>query len=218
MASVHNHETDIDAEELMNGVVRPTGPMTEAEFMAWCDEDVKAEWVDGEVIIMSPSSFRHVDLAGLLLRILADFVEDHDLGKVVGPEFMIRLGAQRRIRVPDLLFIAKDRFGLIRKNHLEGAPDLAIEIVSPDSESRDRVDKYADYEAGGVREYWMIDPDEEELSVYALDPEGRFQKLADNAGRIDSTVIPGFFLRAEWLWQSPLPGKRNILRTLGLDA
>ena len=85
-------------------------------------------------------------------------------------------------------------------------------------ESRDRVDKYADYEAGGVREYWMIDPDEEELLVHALDPSGRFRRVEAVEGRVDSAVIPGFFLREEWLWQSPLPSKRAVLREMGLNA
>ena len=177
---------------------------------------VKAEWVDGEVIIMSPSSYRHVELVGWLQTILATYASAHGLGKVVGPEFIVRLGARRRLRVPDLLFITKDRLHLIRTNHLEGAPDLAIEVVSPDSQSRDRRDKYRDYEASGVREYWIIDPINEDLEVHVLEDQGLYRPMRVEAGRVASTVLSGFSLRVEWLWQSPLPNEWQTLRSLGL--
>lgn len=207
--------THIDGEDtLVNGIRRPTGPMTEDEFVAWCDEDVKAEWVDGEVIIMSPSSSRHVRIVNWLIRVLGDFVEDRDLGEILGPELMIRLARQRRRRVPDILFVTRERLGLIQKNHLEGPPDLAIEIVSPDSQERDRRDKFDDYRKGGVREYWIIDQDEEELMAYALGANRRYTPIASVDGRVPSAVIPGFFLRPEWLWQNPPPRKADVLRAM----
>ena len=210
---------EFDVEDaLFNGVVRPTGPMSEDEFLSWCNEDIKAEWSDGEVIIMSPSSYRHVDLVGWLTKVMGMYVSAHDLGEVLGPEFMIRLGARRRIRVPDILFIAKDRLDLIRPNHFEGAPDLAIEVVSPDSQSRDRRDKYADYQAAGVREYWIVDPMSEDLEVHTLDAEGRFRPLPVIEGHLESTVLNGFRLRAEWLRQSPLPNAWRTVRSLGLPG
>ena len=210
------HEPDV--EELINGVVRPSGLMTENAFISWCDEDVKAEWVDGEVIIMSPSSYRHVEIVGWLTKVMGMYVAAHDLGKVLGPEFMIRLGARRRLRVPDILFLAKDRLHFLRKNHLEGAPDLAIEVVSADSQSRDRRDKYADYEAAGVREYWIIDPIGEDLEVYVLDPEGKYQPLLIKEGVVASTVLTGLSLRVESFWQSPMPNEWQTLRGMGLPA
>ena len=213
MATADSTRID-DDDTLVNGILRPTGPMTEDEFVAWCDEDVKAEWVDGEVIIMSPASSRHVQIATWLIRVMGDFVEDRDLGAVLGTELMIRLGRQRRRRVPDILFVARERLGLLRKNHFEGAPDLAIEIVSPDSRERDCRDKFDDYRKGGVREYWIIDPDEEELSAYALGANRRYAAIPPVDGRVHSEVIPGFFLRPEWLWRSPLPRKADVLRAM----
>jgi Uma2 family endonuclease len=215
MATANRPEID---DELMEGVRRPTGPMTEEEFVAWCDEDVKAEWVDGEVILMSPSSSRHVRIVTWLSRVVGDFVEEHDLGEVFGGELMVRFAALRRRRVPDVMFVAKGRLGLVEKNHFEGAPDLAVEVVSPDSETRDRRDKLRDYARAGVREYWIIDPDEEELRVNVLGDRGRYRKVVPREGRVTSTVIAGFYLRPEWLWQSPLPAKRAVLRELGVGG
>lgn len=210
---------DVREEQIMpDGRVRPSLRMTEEEFFAWVDEDVKAEWVDGEVIIMSPSSLRHVRLAGWLYTLLSQYVDRKSLGEVLALEFMIRLSSQRRVRVPDLLFIARERAHLLQPNRLEGAPDMSVEIVSPDSQSRDRRQKFTEYEKAGVREYWLVDPLSHTIEAYALDGSGHFQLINPNDdGRILSSVLPGFYLRPDWLWQEKLPDVITTLREIGIQ-
>ena len=188
--------------------------MTEEEFVAWCDEDVKAEWVDGEIIVHSPASTRHVRLAKFLLKVLDDFVAHYDLGEVLGPELQIRLGALRRRRMPDILFVAKARLDIIKASHVEGAPDLVVEIVSPDSLARDWRDKYLEYEAAGVREYWVIEPMAERVETYALGEDGHYARIDEKDDAIHSTVLAGFYLKSAWLWQDPLPKVVDVLREL----
>ena len=69
--------------------VPPEGKITFQEFLDWCDEDTWAEWVDGEVIMVSPASFEHQDLGSLLERVLAVFTEVRDLGKVIRAPFVM---------------------------------------------------------------------------------------------------------------------------------
>ena len=204
-----------DEDELADGKAHPGRRLTEEEFVAWCDEDVKAEWVDGEVIVMSPASVRHVDVLGFLAALMREFVRQKRLGAVLGPELMIRLANQRRRRVPDLLFVAEDRLHLLRTNHLEGAPDLALEITSPESVGRDWRDKYLEYQAAGVREYWVIDPIHERVEAYSL-ADGAYRPIPEVGGRIDSAVLPGFWLRPEWLWGDETPSILPMLREFGL--
>lgn len=64
----------------------PTGRVSEEEFLAWCGADVRAEWVDGKIIIMSPASKVHARLARFLTSILGDFVDERELGEVLGTE------------------------------------------------------------------------------------------------------------------------------------
>jgi Uma2 family endonuclease len=201
-----------------NGTVLPKEFMTEREFVEWAfsDEDIRAEWEDGKVILMAPVSDAEDDLNGWLLNILRPFIEHHDLGIIRGPQFMVRFGRQRRRRVPDLMFISKARQHLVQKNHIEGAPDLAMEIVSPDSQTRDRRKKYQEYEKAGVREYWIIDPVSQQMEAHALH-RGRYSEIEQSEdGVIASILLSGFYLKPAWLWSRPHPKVFTIQKELGL--
>ena len=194
----------------------PGRRMTEEEFVEWCDEDTQAEWIEGEVIIMAPESDAHADLNGWLYILVRSFVEDRDLGVVRGPRTQIRIGPKRQRREPDLLFVAGIRRDIIRKNHVEGAPDLIVEIVSPDSVTRDWRDKFHAYAAAGVREYWVVDLLHKRLDVYRLGDNG-YEVIPETDGVVRSAVLPGFFIRPKWLWQEPLPKVAEALGELGVQ-
>lgn len=203
-----------DLAEKLNGRPVPGLRMTEAEFEAWSDEDVNAEWVDGEVVLMSAMSLEQADLFTWLIRLVGGFVEDRGVGKVLGSEFSIRLGRLRRRRNPDVLVVLNHRLPQLRATCLEGPPDIAFEIVSPESVVRDWRDKYEEYQAAGVREYWVIDPTTKRFEAYALRGKKYQQITEDDDGRIVSRVLKGFYLRAVWLWKQPLPRVTAVLREL----
>ena len=207
-AGLRDKSLSIASAQSLNG-------MTETEFVAWCDEDVRAEYVDGKVIIMSPESVSDERLRWFIGTILQIFVESHDLGEIFGPNLQIRLRPRLR-RIPDLLFISQARLHLLEEAHFEGTPDLAIEIVSPKHQARDEQDKYREYEAAGIREYWVIAPLKKQVDLYHLTTEGKYEPSPPKAGVYRSTVIQGFFLKPEWLWCQPPPKKRDILIELGL--
>lgn len=186
------------------------------EFLAQVDESTRAEWVDGRILYMSPASFLHQDLVRFLLTLLNSFVEAHDLGWVCGAPFIMHLPQQVQGREPDILFVARPHLHRIQATYLEGPADLAIEIVSPDSRTRDREEKRAEYEAAGVSEYWWIDPYREECEFLHLDEDGRYASLLSEEGLVASAVLPGFRLRIAWLWQQPLPKVHDAAAELGL--
>ena len=79
-----------------------------------------------------------------------------------------------------------------------------VEIISPDSRTRDRRRKFREYQEGGVREYWLPDPGKRQAAFYVRDPGGRFQpSLPGPDGIFHSTVLPGLWLKVGWLWQRP---------------
>src|SRR5665213_2885174 len=199
-----------------DGKPHPGRRMTGAEFMEWMDEDTRAEWVDGEVVMMAPASVDHVDFSGRLNSLIREFVEHHDLGRVLGTEVLVRLPRQLRKRLPDLLFVAKQREAIIKKTLIDGAPDLIMELVSPDSVARDWRDKYLEYARAGVREYWIIHRDTGRIEVYSLSKLGKYQQIPIQEGKLHSTVLSGFYLRVKWLLASKPPRIREVLRELGV--
>lgn len=195
----------------------PSAPrlkMSYEEFLEWCDEDTWAEWVDGEVIVLSPASDRHQDLADFLVSVLRVYAEARDLGVIRSAPFLMKL---ERGREPDVLFVAREHLDRLKENYLDGPADLVIEIVSPDSVERDRGSKFVEYEAAGVKEYWLIDPLRERAEFYQLDQEGFYRPVPpDGEGVYRSQVVPGFWLQVEWLWQAPLPKVLDVLRNMQL--
>lgn len=189
----------------------PKRPLSYEEFLEWADEDVHAEWVDWEVIVMSPASDRHQDLVRFLTATLSLLVEAKDLGIVRPAPFQMKLENGRE---PDVLFVADEHRDRLRETYLDGPADLVVEIVSPGSGPRDRGDKFYEYEAGGVPEYWLVDPAREQVELYRLTDAGRYRLVQPDEGDVyRSAVAPGFWLKASWLWQEPLPKVMDVART-----
>jgi Uma2 family endonuclease len=100
---------------------------------------------------------------------------------------------------------------------LQGPADLVIEIVSRDSNKRDKKDKYREYEQGGVREYWIIDPIRQTADFSLLGVNHQYRRIAeDSEGVIRSVILPGVWLKVGWLWQNPLPGIATVLKQWGI--
>ncbi len=191
--------------------------LTFEEFLArYRDEDLWAEWVHGEVLVMSPASARHQMLADFLTALLRAFVEFHRLGVVLSAPFLMRL-TREIAREPDILFLRKEHLGRLKETYLDGPADLVVEIVSSESRLRDRGEKFAEYEMAGVPEYWLIDPELQRADFYVLAPDGRYEhRRADAQGYYTAAVVSGFRLYVPWLWQDPLPPILEVLRAIGL--
>ncbi len=202
-------------EDISDTQPHPGRRMSEAEFVAWCNDKTWAEWVDGEVIVMPPVTVEHGQLCGFLLVLIRMYTEDQDCGVVLSGSVQIRFGPQRRRRSPDMFFISEARREIIRENHIEGAPDLILEIVSPESVARDWREKYVEYEKAGVREYWIVDPLSKKVEAYVLDRSRKYKLLAEREGAIRSKVLRGFLLKPAWLWQPRLPKVQAALREMG---
>lgn len=195
--------------------VPPNKKVTFEEFLEWCDEDTLAEWVDGEIVMTSPASMRHQEVGSLLEKVLGIYVETRKLGEVIRAPFVMRLSEVSRGREPDLIFVRRDRTHLLKPNFLDGPADVAVEIVSPESIGRDRGEKFVEYERAGVKEYWLIDPDRQSAEFYELASDGRYHPAAIGTdGIYRSRVITDFWLRVEWLWQTPPPMALDVLREL----
>lgn len=191
--------------------------MTFEEFLEWYDEETPAEWVDGEVILMSPVSSRHEILAAFLSALLQHFVEANDLGLILRDPFLMKLARRPSGRAPDVMFIARERLGDLKNLFLDGPADLIIEVISPESRTRDRRHKYSEYEQAGVREYWLLDPLRKQADFYRLNHQGEYVSVTvAEDGIFRSEVLTGLWLNVDWLWQEPLPKLMFVLKEWGL--
>jgi Uma2 family endonuclease len=207
----------IDAPEARGQRLR----MSYEEFLAWADEDRRAEWVDGEVAIFMPPRPGHTQLGHLLATLLSIFARLNDLGEAIPAPVGMRLPSRPSFREPDVLFVARAHLDRITSAWIEGPADLVIEIVSDDSVTRDRVEKLAEYAAAGIPEYWLFDPrpGHRDAAFHRLTDQGRYEPIPpDAAGRLRSTVVPGFWLDPAWLWQDPLPDPLTLLMRITPDA
>jgi Uma2 family endonuclease len=192
----------------------PPGRVSFEAFMAWCDEDAFAEWTEeGGVEVMFFPGSRHQDVLGFLACSLGVFAEEHGLGETIPTPFVTRLPASARMI--DLVFVATEHLGRLKPAYLDGPADLAVEVVSPTSGARDRGAKFYAYEVAGVAEYWIVDPEREEVEAYAL-RDGRYRStFAGHAGRLEATALPGCWLDVTWLW-GDLPPLMDVLRAWNL--
>jgi Uma2 family endonuclease len=137
------------------------------EFYAQIDENDKAEFINGEVIMHSPVRLRHNAASGHLYRLLSSYVAVHRLGYVGFEKIMVSL--TRNDYEPDICFFGTAKAALFTPDQMRfPAPDLIVEVISESTERNDRGVKFDDYAAHGVREYWIIDPDAETLEQYHL--------------------------------------------------
>lgn len=191
--------------------------MSAEEFLSWCDTTAWAEWVDGQVVTLPREPWLYHELRDFLMALVRIFVEQHELGIAVSAPFPIWLGQELSIRMPDLFFLTREHREQLRETHLEGPPDMIVEIVSPESGPRDRGEKFYEYEEAGVYEYWLIDPTRHQAEFYRLQDNGYYQWVFPDAmGVFRSEAVPDFTLKIEWLWQESRPTLVSALRELKL--
>ncbi|OIP02554.1 MAG: hypothetical protein AUJ96_16085 [Armatimonadetes bacterium CG2_30_66_41] len=191
--------------------------MTYEEFLAWADEDTWAEWVDGEVIELSPASNPHQELHIFLCTVLNSYSKARSLGEVRSAPFQMKTGPSLPGREPDLLFVSRGHCDRLTQQYLEGPADLVVEIISPDSRGRDRGDKFYEYEEGGVQEYWILDPERRQAEFYQLGGDGVYQLVRpDDEGDYRSRVLPGLWLKSEWLWPDTRPDLFDVFKAWAL--
>jgi Uma2 family endonuclease len=195
------------------GAVTKNSTCTFEDFSVLVGDGRKADLIDGVIYIASPENTHANDLLLWLAALMRLFAEARDLGKVLGSRVALRL-SDRNDPEPDILFVRKARQHLIKRNYIAGAADLAMEIVSPESDERDYCAKRLQYQKAGVLEYWIIDEPRQRITLLRLGADGKYREIRARKGVLHSQVLTGFWIRTEWLWRKPLPKTMVILNDL----
>jgi Uma2 family endonuclease len=187
--------------------------VTEEQFDELVDEDTRAELLDGVMIVHSPASPRHDDVAGFLRALMRLYARAKRLGNVLGPDSLVRLKPRRKVG-PDLFFFRRDRLPRpLPAKQFEGAPDLIVEVLSPSNREDDLEDKRPLYHEAGVQEIWFVDPERCEILV---DRRGkrRYTSKTFTTGRLESAALEGFWIEADWPWADELPEELACLNEI----
>ena len=182
-----------------------TTKLSLAEFLALPETEPASEWIDGEVVPKPMPTVEHAIVQSLLSFVLVAFLRAHPLG-IVGSEMRCIFGPAggERPYVPDVVFIRAERMPRIgRGQPFHGAPDLAVEILSPDDRPDRVAAKVAFYLLHGVRLVWLIDP--ETRTVTVLTADGRSMRLGEEATLDGDAVLPGFSVAVRDILPPMLP-------------
>ena len=207
----------LEASDFSSDPKALTMKMTYEEFLEWLDEDTHAEWINGEVIFMTPISIEHQNLGRFLLSLISHFADLHRLGIVAYDPFQMKTAPELPSRAPDILFVANENLSRLEETYLNGPADLVVEIISPGSRGTDRGDKFYEYEEGGVCEYWLIDPQRHQAEFYLRSKDGIYclAPISED-GIFRSVVLQGLWLKTDWLWKESMPPVLEVLREWGL--
>lgn len=153
----------------------------------------KWEFINGEVIMHSPATAKHTKVSGRIFKLLSTYVEVHKLGTVLFEKALVSF--TRNDYEPDLVY-----FDAATSAKIEDAqwklpvPQMVVEVLSPSSRRRDRGDKYLDYAAHAVQEYWIVDPEDETIEQHLLE-EGAYRlKAKQRDGSLACVAAAGFVM------------------------
>ncbi len=194
----------IDAPEISPAAVRPVSRRVSRRPLAVKPPARPAVQVTG----------RHQDVRLYLTVLLKTFTEMTDAGLVREAPFQVRL-ADGSLAEPDIVCVASANFERVHETVVEGPLDVILEVLSKESTAQDRGEKFVAYETAGVREYWVVDPIRELVSVYYLGPDGLYdESKPDTAGRLRSRVLKGLAIDTTVLWRRVLPTTVEIVEAV----
>jgi Uma2 family endonuclease len=180
------------------------------DFCALIPDGQKADLIEGVIYVASPDNLDANLLFTWLISLLFSFVQTKGLGRVYGSRAAFRLGPFDSPE-PDIAFVRSARLRFCRRGYFEGHPDLAIEIVSPDSVERDYQKKRLQYQKARVPEYLIIDEIKKTVTFLRLNRQGMYREVRPRSGVLHGEVLTGFWFRPEWLWQERLPMVSDVL-------
>ncbi|MGH9386535.1 MAG: Uma2 family endonuclease [Vicinamibacterales bacterium] len=178
--------------------------LTYDDFVQFPDDGLRHEIIDGEHYVTPSPNRRHQRLLRRLLFALESYLRLHPgVGEIFVAPFDVVL-SHWDIVEPDLLLIANDQQEILTPLHVKGAPALVVEILSPSTRKRDQRLKRELFERQGVREYWMVDPEANRVSIHRRLSEGSFPCVATPSAAdrdvLTTPILPGFGLALDELF------------------
>jgi Uma2 family endonuclease len=166
--------------------------ITTADQLLRASDLGRCELVRGELIMMSPGGYLHAQIAGRIFARLVDFADRHGLGEVTSTEAGFKIAQDPdTVRAPDVAFLCSERVPTApMPGFYPGAPDLAVEVVSPTDRASEVLAKVQDWLAAGCRAVWVVDPETRTVTVYRTRSD--IVVLAAGETLTGGDLLPGF--------------------------
>ena len=167
-------------------------PLTADDLMRLQPPDMRAELVRGQMIVREPAGFRHGDVAMRIALDIGHFLRTNPIGRLVAAETGFVLSTNPdTVRAPDVAFIRHDRIpDPMPRGYARFAPDLAVEVLSPDDRAAEVSEKIVDWLKAGTQLVWIIDPDRRQARVHRANGTVLVVNESDSFDGED--VLPGF--------------------------
>ncbi|WP_338833946.1 hypothetical protein MHLNE_03190 [Moorella humiferrea] len=181
--------------------VAVAGNLTYDDYVLFPEDGRRHELIGGEHYMTPAPTTVHQGFLAKLFHVLYQHVTANRLGQVFFAPVDVVLSPQDVVQ-PDLIFISNDRRHRLTPQNVQGAPDLVVEIISEASRRLDKKLKRNLYARYDVLEYWLFDPELQEVEIYRRDAENRLVKEAEyeEQGTITSPLLPGLIINIEALW------------------
>jgi len=186
--------------------------VSEEEFWELSNEDSNYELIDGVLVIHSPATEEHEDIFRYLNAILGFYLEETQQGKIYGSRFVMRL-SQKWNPEPDLMIITPENYQNITSTRYEGPADIVIEILSKSTKDIDLTKKLPKYLESGVREVWIIDPEEKKITFHSKSEKRDFSD-PNSTVSLDSIVFGKLPIQVNWIWHRESFPANKIIKTL----
>lgn len=178
--------------------------LTYDDFLLFPDDGRRHEIIDGEHYVTPSPNTRHQVLVGRLHFEIERFLRQHPAtGRVFVAPFDV-LFTRWDVVEPDLLFLASDQLEILTDKNVQGAPALVVEILSPGTRKTDEQTKRRLFDRGGVREYWLVDPELDLVKVFRRSPEGSFPRAAELSNEqhevLTTPLMPGLAIALDVLF------------------
>lgn len=162
---------------------------TYEDYLQLPDDGKRYELIDGELYMSTAPTTNHQRIAGNFFGLLFIYLRSHPIGILMSAPLEVFF-SKTNLAQPDVVFISNERQALVKPEHVKGAPDLVIEVLSPSTEKRDRTVKLKMYAKFGVREYWMAKEKTATVEIFRLQ-KGELVLVA-RLGKSDTLTSPLF--------------------------
>jgi Uma2 family endonuclease len=183
---------------------QPVLKLRYSDLVALPDDGKRHELIDGEHFVTASPYSRHQRVAGNAFHLIDGFVRPRRLGELYFAPLDIFL-SEHDVVVPDLLYVRRERLAIIEERFVRGAPDLAVEVLSPSTRQRDLRIKRLAYRKFAFGEYWIIDPLAQTLAVFRGEGDWSEPVLRLARGRgpqsFTSPLFPGLVLTLDQIFE-----------------